>query len=186
MNFADELRNYSAEEEWNKKTSAMLDSDVSLFTGLLRQACLKANASNRRSVSFYCTSWSDDGYTKHEFIEQLPTVQQKMEESKWFNKERHINYGINAVRAEKYEIRLYGNLISYDPQNLKYAKALQKRLSYEISKMGFSNYKVSVIELDDIYIIHNRKAGLFSGKITEELSTREAGKIYTLNLQAAW
>lgn len=186
MYFADELRNYNPQEEQNRIISAMLDRDASLFEGLLRQACLEANTRNRRNVSIYCTSRQDDGYKHHEFIEQLPTVQQKMEESKRFNKEGHLNTGINSVGTGKSEIRLYSNLISYNTQNLKYAQALQKRLNNEISKMGFINYKVSLIELDDIFIIYNRKAGYFSGKVTEELSTRKAGKIYILNLQATW
>ena len=184
MSFADELRSFNKGEENN---NVNLNRDVQLFINLLKKACREANSSNRRSVSIYCIMWQDDGYTETGFIEQLPTVKQVAEESKLFNKARHTNYSrFNNVSTGNYEQRLYSQLVAFEPKRLDYAKRLRQLLNNELSKLGFSTYKANLIELDDIYIIHNRKANMFTGTVSESLSTRAAGKLYTINLQATW
>lgn len=137
-------------------------------------------------MRLYLTSWLDDGYTEYGYLEQLPTVQQEIEESKRFNKEKHTNYGRNYVGTGNFEHRLYEKLISFRSQKMEYGRTLQQLLNNEVSKMGFNSFKVSLIELDDIYIVHNRKASLFTGTVSETLSTRSTEKIYAINIQAAW
>ena len=186
MNFADELRAYDPNSV-KKDYEHRLQRDISLFTGILKQACTNANRSNKKSVSIYCIRWLDDGYSEHGYIEKLPTVQDYVEKANRFNKEKYHTYSTyHSASPGISENRLYGQLVYFDSNRLDYAKELQKRLNNEISKMGFTSYKVSLVCLDDTYIIHNRTAGLFSGTVKEKVSTRVAGKIYTFLFQVSW
>ena len=187
MSFADELRAYNPNSENKRIKEINLQKDISLFIGILKEACTKANQSNKKNISFYCISWQSDGYTEHGYIEKLPTVQDSIEEAGRFNKEKYHTYSVHhGASTGKSETRLYNQLIYYDSSRLDYAKELIDRLNKEVSKMGFTSYRVSLECLDDIYIIHNRTAGLFSGTVKEKLSTRVAGKIYTIIFQVSW
>lgn len=187
MSFADELRAYDPNSEQKRIMHTNIQRDVSLFTGILKQACTNANQSNKKSVSIYCIRWVDDGYTENGYIEKLPTVQDYIEKANRFNKEKYHTYSTyHGASTGKSETRLYGQLIYFDSSRLDYTKELQKELNNEISKMGFTSYRVSLVCLDDTYIIHNRTAGLFSGTVKENVSTRVSGKIYTFLFQVSW
>ncbi len=178
MSFADELRNYDAGPEQSRIIQSNLKNDVSLLVGLLKQACKEANTSHKRSVSIFCISYDSDGYIETGYIEQLPNAQQTIAELKKLYK----HYDGAPFRKEQ---QLYQRLIRFDSSRLEYVKILQKQLNDEVSKMGFSTWKVALVELDDIWIIHSRKSFTFS-RLSESITTRNDGKIYTFNLQASW
>lgn len=187
MSFADELRSYDPISENRRIENTNLQRDTSLFIGILKQACKNANSSNKRKISVYCISWQSDGYTEHGYIENLPTIQDYIEKANKFNKEKYHTYSTyHGASTGKSETRLYNQLIYFDSNRLDYVKKLQVQLNNEVSKMGFNSYKVSLVSLDDTYIIHNRTAGLFSGTVKENVSTRVAGKIYTFLFQVSW
>ena len=185
--FDDGLRAYNPNDEKMRIKNAQLQKDVSVYLDIFKGACTGANLRNKKSVSCFCVSRQDDGYTEAGVIERLPTVQDYIQEAEKFNKERYTtNSTYHYADTGKYETRLYGELLKYKPEDLDYAKELRHRLHDEISKMGFTSFKVSLIELDDIYVIHNRTTGLLSSTIKESISTRVAGKIYAFRFEASW
>ncbi len=190
MSFADELRAYDSNSEKKKKMEVMnnkLQQEVSIYINEIKKACSYVNSNNRRDVAIYFTVGYDEGYIFHGFIEKLPNVQEFIDKANQFNKEKYTNWSTyHGAGTGKFETRLYEDLIRYDSSRLDYAKELEMRLNKEVSKLGFDSYKVSLEELDDIYVVHDRTAGILSGTIKEKISTRVAGKIYTFRFQASW
>ena len=184
MRFADELRAYDPDSEKKRISNADIQKDIDMFIYILRQACEHANRSNKKSVSFYCTN-NDGERLSYYYKNKLPTVQDYFEEAKRFNKGDYSDRPYEYRSVGKFERRIYWDLVYFDPDRLDYAKELQRRLNNEISRMGFTSYKVSLVCLDDIYIIYNRTERLF-GELKETVSPRVAGKIYTFLFEVSW
>lgn len=187
MAFADELRNYNSDNEKRRIMNMNIDKDSSVFLGVLEAACRDANAKSKRSVSIFVKFTPDEYGPIYSYLEELPTFQEQVERTKSFNKSDYRSWSTyHSASTGTFKTLLYGNIVSYDPNDSEYIKALHQRLNSEVAKMGFTSYKVSLVLLDNIVLLHNRSAGVFSGRISEKLSTTIEGKIYTFNLQAEW
>ena len=187
MSFADELRARDPAGESARILGFNLQKDTAALTEILKRACTAASEADRRSVSVYCTSRQDDGYTEYGYIEELPTVRDCEREAEEFNRGKYTTYSrFHSASSGTYETRLYGQLICFGPDRLDYAGKLQESLRSEIGGMGFTSFDVTLAELDDIYVVHERRRAFMSEVLRESVSSRVAGKIYAFRLQASW
>jgi hypothetical protein len=186
MSFIDELRSYDEQKETMKKMKYEAEQKAERMIHAITTACQDANRQGLRNISGYVRFYSDDGYAEQEFKSKLPTVSGYEEHARKYNSDRNYCLGGGWSYHKKREDRLYSDYF-VSQGNLDYVQALKSELLIQIMKLGFENFNVKIVKLEDVYVVVETKTTFLSSKLSETVTTyTKPNKLYTLKIEINW
>lgn len=183
MSFADELRESNpnpVDTEWIEPNMAYWRDRL---TRAIKQGCREATAEGRRDIFGYVFMSNENGEARDRFVESLPLLRDQKRDVVIDPKHDSVSGPEEGVMS--FEERLYEGFLI--PGNVAFLQKMEQVMGDELQKLGFSDYRVQKVMLMDVYVIHNRKASLVSGRITDRITTRTApGQVYTMHFSISW
>ena len=184
MSFADDLRSHSPGKDSEKRIREEAERTADNIIVQLKGKCNSAAEHGENSFSGYIRSYFYDDEYYLDFYADLPTVSQWEERAAKRTAEKY-NGGLYAKYPQTHEYSLFSNYVLTDC--VDYINAIRDSLVKKISMLGFSNYHIDVISLDDITIVEHAQRVIIRGYIRYTISTRAGNKTYyTLKIGVRW
>ena len=179
MSFVDELygKINNAEQNTQENEKKRIASMVKEFVAYIKDECRKSPKSKKLSGYIYNSLDVDYAFNRFDLQEDLPTcdIREMNRNNRRDRKTLVINLGIK-------NIRIYRPVLCFD--SYEYASYFSEQLKIELEKLGFKKYDVSVVKIEDLYLVTKSKQGFFRDSIKYSLGT--SGYTYVIYLNIRW